>query len=384
MKLFIFSVISLAGCGEDGQTPQNISTSKTVKASATGTLSQSKVFIAATSTEAFTVSDSGVTVYGGSGREVITIASGVNSITLDQNIDRVNLPGTSNEYTFKQMGNQLVVYQGSPILTIPIQGDNDGTQLGFSNGGAYDIKMVAGVLTLGGTPIRSDAPATVSPVTPTSATEPTPVQLSSAKIFMGNNDFITVANNGAKVYGGSGSSNVLTVSPDTYSITFDQNISEVRFSGPEANYKFMQTGNLVNIYDANSTLIARGPVQGSANGTLLTFANGTGSAKFSSGIMQLGGSTISTVSPAPITSSVFSTSTSVTTSSTTTLATTSTTRAISTTTTSTTATTSTTTSTVPATTTTTTATTTAPTTTTTTSTTTTTLPTGGGSIIFVW
>jgi hypothetical protein len=337
-------LIGFTGCGGEIQAPADISDVKTVRASAIDILSKAKVFIASTSTEIFTVADSGVTVYGGSGRDVITIASGAHSITLDQNIDWVNLSGIPSDFTFKQMGNQLVVYdrQGViPVVTIPIQGDGDGTQFGFSNGSAYNVNIGAGVMTLGGTSIRSDAPTIISPVSPTSVAEPAPAQLSSAKIYMGHDDFFTVANNGATVYGGNGGSMVLIVVPGTNSVTFDQNISEVRFGNSASNYKFMQTGNLINVYDDIGTLLAKGPVQGGATGTLLTFSNGTGSVKLNTGIMQLGGSTVSAISPVPITSPIFATSTSTTTSTTTT-------------------------------------------TTTTTSTTTTTLPTSGGSIIFVW
>jgi len=61
----------------------------------------------------------------------------------------------------------------------------------------------------------------------------------------------------------------------------------------------------INIYDSTgTTLIAKGPVQASP-GTKLTFSNGSGYALMATGgVMQLGGTVLSTTTPVSINSAV--------------------------------------------------------------------------------
>ena len=260
-------------------------------------LSQAKVFMASNAPEAFTVANSGVNLYGGAGTEVVTINSGVYSVTLDQNIDRVNLTGATSTFTFKQAGNQLMVYDSTgttAIINIPVQEDSDGTQIGFNNG-AFDAKFGAGQILLGGAIVNANNETVVSPITQTSTAAPATAVLSSAKIFMGNNDFFTVDDNGPIVFGNSGTES-LTIASGSSNINFDQNVEQIYFVGSESNYKFLQTGNVINIYDSKMTLLAKGPVQSDPNGTLLTFTDGTASAIMAAGgVMTLGGATVSPI-----------------------------------------------------------------------------------------
>jgi hypothetical protein len=53
----------------------------------------------------FTINSSGTTLYGGNGNDTVTIAAGVTGVKLDQNVERINLPGAADSYTFKQTGN---------------------------------------------------------------------------------------------------------------------------------------------------------------------------------------------------------------------------------------------------------------------------------------
>ncbi len=115
--------------------------------------------------EAFTVASSNTTVYGFTGEQVITIASGVTGALFDQNTERVVLAGASSDYLYKQSGNQILVYSGSSLVaTIPLQGDTDGTQLTFTNGTA-NATLVSGVMSLGGTTVSGVTAATVTPGT---------------------------------------------------------------------------------------------------------------------------------------------------------------------------------------------------------------------------
>ena len=274
------------------------------------TSSHTNVYISATTPQAFTIADSGMSLFGGSSREVITINAGVNTVKLNQNIDRVNLPGASSSFTFKQAGNQLVVYDSlgaNVIVTLPLQGDADGTQIGFGNG-VFNAKLSSGVMSLGGAVVNPSAPTGVNPATLTSTLEPTPSSSSSASAYLQPNDVITIANSGVKVFGSSGAE-ALTLTSATNGIVFDQNMDRINLPGSHSNYKFLQTGNQINIYDAlGTTLIARGPVQSDGDGTLLSFDNGVGSVLISGGVMRLGGSVVSTATPSAITSSVFTNS----------------------------------------------------------------------------
>jgi len=259
-----------------------------------------KVFMSSASPEAFTVATSGTKLYGGASREVITITNGVNNVTLDQNIDRFNLPGISESYSFKQAGNQLVVYDSAgitPIVTIPIQGDSDGTQIGFTNG-TYDVKLNSGQISIGGSVVSSGTPGYIYPVTQTSTVEPVLSTTSTAGVYLSNND-TTISNSGAKVYGSG--YDALTISANTDSISFDQNIGQVKLGNNTDSYKFQQTGNIINIYDqTGTTLITKGPVQ-PAPGTKLTFSNGYAYVVMATGgVMKLGGTAVSTNIPTAI------------------------------------------------------------------------------------
>lgn len=115
--------------------------------------------------EAFTVASSNTTVYGFTGEQVITIASGITGALFDQNTERVVLAGASSDYLYKQSGNQILVYSGTSLVaTIPLQGDTDGTQLTFTNGTANAI-LASGVMSLGGTTVSGVTAATVAPST---------------------------------------------------------------------------------------------------------------------------------------------------------------------------------------------------------------------------
>lgn len=87
--------------------------------------------------ESFTLANN-ASVYGasGSGLEKILVV-GSPTLTLDQNIERIELPGNLNQYTFKIQGNQALVQLGTTLIaTIGIQGDTDGTKLVFADGAA--------------------------------------------------------------------------------------------------------------------------------------------------------------------------------------------------------------------------------------------------------
>lgn len=100
------------------------------------------------------------------GNEGVDILNIARNVTVDQNIERVNLPGESSEFLYQQAGNTLKVFQanGTTLLAnIPLQGDADGTRIQFSDETTYSAKLVNGVIRLGSGEVPSNAPGEVDP-----------------------------------------------------------------------------------------------------------------------------------------------------------------------------------------------------------------------------
>ena len=136
-----------------------ITPSTTISEPSTANVAKAKVFLGA-GDDNFTVSNNGTTLYGNTGNDAVTIATGITGVTLDQNIERINFSGASNSYAFKQTGNLINVYDAANIKLLlakaPVQGDNDGTIFGFSDGIA-EAHLTGGVMTLGGMAVSAGA-----------------------------------------------------------------------------------------------------------------------------------------------------------------------------------------------------------------------------------
>ncbi|RYF98395.1 MAG: hypothetical protein EON94_13225, partial [Caulobacteraceae bacterium] len=105
-------------------------------------------------------------VFGTAGAEAISYMPTVTGVTIDQNVDRVRFLADSNVYAYQQQGNQLVVYAGAVVVArIAVQGDADGTQIGFfddSSFGWFSAKVTAAGMTLGGVTVPTTAPVTIT------------------------------------------------------------------------------------------------------------------------------------------------------------------------------------------------------------------------------
>ena len=163
-------LLSACGSGVDdgvdvaGTTGDSKTSSKVVYAIAGGNTTKAKVYLGVED-DIFTVSNSGTTVYGSTGKDTVTIASGVTAVTLDQNIEQINFVDQSSSYTFKQTGNLINVYNlsGTLVVKAPVQGDSDGTVLSFSNGTASaSAKLTGGVMMLGAVQVSSVASAAIT------------------------------------------------------------------------------------------------------------------------------------------------------------------------------------------------------------------------------
>jgi len=280
--------------------PQSISLSGTGVASPTipTSLTTAKVYLGPN--DNFTISDSGTTLFGSNGADVVTLTASATGVVLDQNVDRISFANAVASYTFKQTGNKINVYDASGVTllaSLPVQGDADGTVLSFSDGSA-SAKQSAGVMTLGGASISSSTPGAV---TPTLTGNPaTPSALSTAQVYLGQNDSFTLNSSGTTLYGNTGIDKV-TLAAGVSRTVLDQNVDEVVFLNASGSYSFRQTGNKIHVYDATgSTLLTSLPVQGDADGTVLRFSDGPASAKLIAGVMTLGLATVSNTVATPL------------------------------------------------------------------------------------
>ncbi|MBK1641197.1 hypothetical protein CKO12_04770, partial [Chromatium okenii] len=120
-----------------------------------------RVYLNATDTT-FTLSNT-ATVYGAAGVQKLIVNEGVTGVVADQLVERVDLPGSFADFTYKQAGNGLQVYDGKTLIaTIPLQAD--GTQIVTSSGSVAALLNIEGVMTLGSTLVSDVAPGAVVPL----------------------------------------------------------------------------------------------------------------------------------------------------------------------------------------------------------------------------
>lgn len=110
------------------------------------------------------IANNGDEVFGQQGDESVVIMPGVTGVVLDGNVEAVTLDGNIGDYLFQQQGNQLLVYSGGVLVaTIPVQADDDGSQLTFDDG-TFTAEFGEGaVISLGGEDVPSDAPGPIDP-----------------------------------------------------------------------------------------------------------------------------------------------------------------------------------------------------------------------------
>lgn len=142
-----------------------------------------------------------------------------------------------------------------------------------------------------------------------------------ANIFLSDNEQFTVfGGNDNKVFGKSGNGTErVTLAGGATGVQTDANIEAVTLDGDSGDFTYQQEGNSLSVFSGN-TKVASIPLQiGSADtdgdGTLLTFDNGTFSAKFdtTNASVTLGGTTVPNDNPGAVTPGNDSPSVSVTT-----------------------------------------------------------------------
>jgi len=121
-----------------------------------------------------------------------------------------------------------------------------------------------------------------------------------AKVYLESTDTaFTISNNNTSVYGAAGDQ-VITIASGVTGVTYDQNTERVVFAGASSAYTYLQSGNQILVY-SGGVLVATIPVQGDTNGTQLTFTDGTANAVLTTGVMALGGTTVSSTAAAVVT-----------------------------------------------------------------------------------
>ncbi|NDG04507.1 MAG: hypothetical protein EB121_04065 [Alphaproteobacteria bacterium] len=113
----------------------------------------------------FAAASAGLNVYGGNGNETLLMREGASAIVADQGIEAVSFGSGLGRYSFQQTGNRLNVYDQAGtlrLLTVTLQGDDDGTQVAFG-GVSYSATLSAGVMRIGSWVVASDAPRAITP-----------------------------------------------------------------------------------------------------------------------------------------------------------------------------------------------------------------------------
>lgn len=172
------------------------------------------------------ISGSVANFYGSTGVDKVRIQDGVSGIKVNQNVEYVIFAGSTDDYQYQRAGNQLKMYTGSNLAcTIPLQGDDDGTQIVFANG-SVSAKLVGSVMSFGGTTVSISAPESLIPAiidpSATSANVIMPTDKSGDKM-----DISFAYNDVTDIHSGFTSSNLLSPSD----LSFGGTIEPVNTSG---------------------------------------------------------------------------------------------------------------------------------------------------------
>lgn len=122
-----------------------------------------------------------------------------------------------------------------------------------------------------------------------------------ADLYLNANENVSGLTFGGNVFGSTGNE-IITYNSGVSGVTVDQNVEQVRLSDALSTYTFQQQGNQLLIRSAGSTtVVATVTLQNDADGTLITFSNGTAQARVSAAGLTLGGTTVPSSGSASIT-----------------------------------------------------------------------------------
>lgn len=137
--------------------------------------------------------------------------------------------------------------------------------------------------------------------------------MASQKVFLEDTTG-TVTDDFVDVFGATGTTEVVNVAPLANNVVADQNIERLTFTGTIASYQFQQFGNAIKVYSVTpttTTLVATIPLQIDADGTRLTFSDGTVDAKLdttgATPVIKFGGTLVNDSAPTTVVPAVVDT-----------------------------------------------------------------------------
>ncbi|MBK1718566.1 RHS repeat domain-containing protein [Thiocystis violacea] len=259
----------------------------------------------ATPSAVYLSADSGINIFnavrlhGEMGEETVRLRGGYYP-TVDRDIERVELSGRLDSYSFARVGTTVEIREaGRLVVTIRVQGDADGTVLAFSEG-ATGLREQGSAVLLGNQTLAETARTftaaslgrSLDTTDGTGSGVFTANELPNA-VYLSPDGLITVADL-SDVYGSTGGETVQIIGAP--SLEIDQNVERVEMDGPLSDYRFQQHGNTVEIWMGNAG-VALVAVQGDADGTRFAFSDGAVWVKLSGTTMQFGNQIMNAVAP---------------------------------------------------------------------------------------
>lgn len=100
-----------------------------------------KLFLESTDTQ-YVVSNSNTAIFGAAGNQAVIIDGDLTGITLNSNVERVEFDGATTDYTYKQTGTQLEIFNAAGVKVTTVGLTSTGSQLTFAEG-TVTAKIVA-------------------------------------------------------------------------------------------------------------------------------------------------------------------------------------------------------------------------------------------------
>ncbi len=120
-----------------------------------------KVYLTSGATS-YVVANTSDSVFGSTGTETISIASGVTAVTVDSNTETVAFGTALSNYKFKQTGNVLSIYDtDGTTLRATVAIDDNGSTVVF-DGVSCNVAITSGVMSVDGIDLTSSATSVVT------------------------------------------------------------------------------------------------------------------------------------------------------------------------------------------------------------------------------
>jgi hypothetical protein len=133
------------------------------RSTTSSSISHARVFLGVS--DHFSVRNSGTTVYGSSGIDIITIPYSVNGVKTDANIERIELAGNLSDYKFIAVagaGIEIQIQGSTGVVVVTIPSLNQDTTIAFADGSALLVQTGSSAFTLGGQAISTTTSGSVS------------------------------------------------------------------------------------------------------------------------------------------------------------------------------------------------------------------------------